>query len=332
MMKDRRTDIIQLSDPVDFKQADSLIQESEYSPYQYLAGIKNTDLKGYVLFKLGEFTKDDSTKSFAVHENGIMCGLATLKPLPWDEQIFKLKMATVPLLLTQGNYDEKKGSAIKLIGQIMDECQAISLEHLSVRIDSRDMAAVHALEESGFKLMDILVYLLSDLKNFAPGQIEAHFTLRESREEDIEDVVDIARVGFHDYTDRFHIDPQLDQQYCDDLYAEWARNSCRGNADKVFVAEKDDKIIGFTTAKLHRDAAEYANLRLGEIEFGSVHPEFQGLGVFSSLMKHSMNWLKRRADMTLAKTLINNFDVQRTCQKLGFKLTQTQCTFHKSFA
>jgi GNAT superfamily N-acetyltransferase len=120
-------------------------------------------------------------------------------------------------------------------------------------------------------------------------------------------------------------------QLCDELYTEWARNSCHGYADKVFVAEKKDKIIGFTTARVHGDAKKHANLRLGEVEFGCVHPEFQGLGVFSSLMNYCMNWLKDRADVVLAKTLINNFFVQITCQKLGFELAQTQCTFHKSF-
>jgi RimJ/RimL family protein N-acetyltransferase len=332
MTDEMTTDTPQLLSPDNLGIVASLIEESEYGSYHYLAKIKDADVKRLTLFKLKELSKDDHTQFFAIHDRGKPTGLASLKSLPWDEQIFKMKMATVPHLLSLGNYSEKKAVAATLISRLIEECHASGIKHLSARIDSRDMAAIHALEENGFKLMDILTFNLLDMNIIPHKKIEAPYVVREFRNEDIDGIMEVARLGFTDYIDRFHIDPDFSRQDSDRLYMEWAKNSCLGYADNVFIAAKDHQIIGFITAKIHRDAEEYLKLRLGEIELVVIPPESRGLGVFPNLVDGCMNWLKLQADMTLAKTLIDNFQVQRICQKLGFKLAQTQCTFHKGFA
>jgi RimJ/RimL family protein N-acetyltransferase len=328
---DMKTEAPQLLDPQEIELAAPLIRASEFGPYQYLKLIKNADYKGYTFFKLRELGDDDQTQFYVVPGNGNIGGLASLKSLPWDEQIFKMKMATIPHLLTSGSYEEQNRIASKLICKIIEECQSREIKHISVRIDNREMAAIHALEENGFKLMDILTYNLLDMNIVPHKTITAPYILREFQSEDIDDIMEVARQGFTDYVDRFHLDPGFSHSHSDDLYAEWARNSCLGYADNVFVAEKDKTIIGFITAKIHRDVEEYTKLRLGEIPLVVIPPESRRLGFFPNLVDCCMNWLKHHADMTLAKTLINNFQVQRICQNLGFKLAQTQCTFHKRF-
>lgn len=332
MTNEMNSDTPQFLSPEGLGTAAVLIGKLEFGPYHYLDKIKSADVNGFTFFKLRELSKDELTKCFVVHGDGKMTGLASLKSLPWDEQIFKINMATIPHLYSLGNYSEKKAVTAKLISRLAEECHASEIKHVSARIDSRDMATIHALEENGFKLMDILTYNLLDMNIIPQKQIEAPYVVRDFRSEDIEGIMEVARQGFTDYIDRFHIDPVFSQQDSDRLYTEWARNSCLGYADNVFVAEKDGQIIGFITAKIHRDAEEFTKLRLGEIELVVIPPESRGLGVFPNLVDCCMNWLKRHADMTLAKTLIDNFQVQRICQKLGFKLAQTQCTFHKSFA
>lgn len=308
-----------------------MIKAAEYGPYHYLAGMKNADVTGYTFFKLEEQPKDGVTQYFTILENGQMHGLASLKSLPWDEKIFRMKMATIPYLVAQGNYRRKKDIISMLISGIMEDCHTSGIRHVSARIDSRDMPAIHALEENGFKLMDILTYNLLDMDMISHKLVRAPYILREHQKEDIEEIMEVARYGFSDYIDRFHIDPGISHEHSDTLYAEWARNSCLGYADNVFIAQKDSKIIGFITAKIHKDVTPYAKSKLGEIQLGGIFPESRRLGVFTNLVDCCLNWLKGRADMTLAKTSIDNFGVQRVCQKLGFKLAQTQCTFHKSF-
>ena len=326
-----KTDTPQLLSPEELCSATALIEETEYGPCHYLAKIKDADVNGFTFFKLRELSKDNLTKFYAIHWDGKMRGLASLKSLPWDEQIFKMKMATIPHLFSLGNYSEKKTIASGLISRLTEECRVSGIKHVSAKIDSRDMATIHALEENGFKLMDILTHILCDMNIFRVKPIEAPYVVREFHNEDIKGIMEVARLGFMDYIGRFHIDPEFNHQDSDKFYTIWARNSCLGYADNVFVAEKNSQIIGFITAKIHRDMEDYVKLRLGEIELVVISPESRGMGVYPNLADCCMNWLKRHADMTLAKTLIDNFQVQRVCQKLGFKLAQTQCTFHKSF-
>ena len=73
----------------------------------FLARAKNADSKGYTFHKLTEAYKDNLSRIYVVPENEKLAGLASLKSLPWDEQIFKLKMASVPLLLAKGQYVKK---------------------------------------------------------------------------------------------------------------------------------------------------------------------------------------------------------------------------------
>lgn len=323
--------VAQLVNQEDLENIAPLIRGTNYTPYLFLEKIKDVDSKGYTLLKLQETFQHDLSKIFVAQRDSQIDGLASLKLLPWDENIFKIKMATIPHLLSAGDYKRKKEISSRLLSRIMEACTELRIEHISARIDSQDMASIHALEEFGFQLMDILTYFVTDMHTYSIKQIKTSLHLREFKKTDIEDVMEVARHGFRDYSDRFHVDPHLESQHCDNLYAEWAQNSCLGYADKVFVAEKDKAVIGFITARIHKDVENFATVRLGEMELVVVSQKARHglMGVFPHLVDFCMNWFKKNADFVLGKTLINNIQVQQKLQKNGFKLAQTQCTFHK---
>lgn len=317
-----------LLDLKDLKVTESLIEETKCHPFQYLEKIRDVSIQSYTIFTLSEIFKDGLGKIYVIPQDGGISGLITWKLLPWDEQIFKIKMATIPHLLSAGDYKDKFSISTILSERVLKDCRDSGVKHLSVRIDSRDTATIHALEECGFRLMDVLIIDVIETRLSELKELSSAFQIRKFREEDVREIVEIARRGFKNYIDRFHLDPILEQQHCDTLYAEWARNSCRGYADEVFVAESEEKVLGFNTIKFHKDVEKFTQIRVGEYELVATHPEARRLGVFPNIVDHAWNFLVSNADVIMAKTLASNFRVLRSNRENKMNTVQSQLTFH----
>ena len=120
-------------------------------------------------------------------------------------------------------------------------------QHLTLRIPSNDKITANSAFRFGFKLCDTLVEWLFLLKsNFLP-EMNYKVDIRECSEEDLPSIKHIAKSSF--VIDRFHSDPNLDNDLCDLYYEKWIENSYYGFAEKVFVAVYNNDVVGFITIK-----------------------------------------------------------------------------------
>lgn len=98
---------------------------------------------------------------------------------------------------------------------------------------------------------------------------------RPATPDDAEVVAEIARVAF--MVDRWHADPSIPNDKADAFKAAWARNAVLGRADRVFVAEREGRVIGFN-AVMSRDTVLV-------IDLIAVSPGNQGLGFGRALIE-----------------------------------------------
>ena len=310
-----------------------LMAAYEYMPYHCFSGLRNEQLSDFVLEELHAYLESpESNYGYLAREGADAVGLAVLRLLPWDKRIFKKEMAAVDYLMALGSYAEKVSVLSSLLSRVDNKCRDLKIEHLSIKVDTADLSCIHALEKAGFRLMDTLVTYCFDFDKSALGARDYPYAIREQAQEDTEPIVALARLSFQEYIDRFHLDPTLDNQDCDELYGEWARNSCLGVvADRVSVVEDDAEILGFATSKLHRKVNRFTDRRIGEIVLVCVSPKVRGGGVYTSFIHEGLCFLHNRVDFVQVVTQINNTHVQRAWNNLGFRLIGSRSTFHKWF-
>jgi ribosomal protein S18 acetylase RimI-like enzyme len=111
---------------------------------------------------------------------------------------------------------------------------------VDARIGAGDTAALLALQDKGFRVMDVSVQLVRP-----PGAMPAAGPdVREARPADAEAVKALAAEAF--VFDRFHCDPAIGHDTASRLKAEWAGNYFTGKrGDGMVVAEDGVGICGF---------------------------------------------------------------------------------------
>ena len=83
-------------------------------------------------------------------------------------------MATIPHLLSVRDYKDKFSISSILSERVLKDCRDSGVKHLSARIDSRDTATIHALEDLGFRLMDVLIIDVIETAQFLYRTFSIH--------------------------------------------------------------------------------------------------------------------------------------------------------------
>jgi GNAT superfamily N-acetyltransferase len=183
------------------------------------------------------------------------------------------------------------------------------------------ISSVHALEEAGFRTMDAHITLVFEHSKQSILDYKDSCTIRDYKASDENKLIGIARDAFTKTPDRFHADPNLPADRKNEVYAEWIRNSCSGQlADYVVVAELNGEPVGYATAKFHGDHGGLSNTKTGTLVVGAVAPSAQRKGIIISLEIACLKWLNaKNTDVSCVGTQVNNYAVQRTFVRLGFR-------------
>jgi len=311
-------------------QIEDLITHFQFKPFYYY-NIDNLKLSKYFLYSL---KKEDAI--LTVKKNKKILGAAILVDLPWDSNLFGIKMAKISYVLTKKTAPFPMDIVDRLISAVLDLCKERNIQHISCHVDSKNTFFIHRLEEKGFHLMDTMVIYSISLKDqdMETEVTNQSFIERKAEKKDLSEMQELAGKAFINpniFLSRFYIDPLL-RKNAGKLYREWLKNSLMGEqADIVFIAESDNKPIGFITCLLpEKKSVEILNKRIGTIPLNATSSEFRGQGVYNQLLKHSLNWFRKQdVDFVEIKTQIITLPVQRAWQKLGGTLVSSYHTLHK---
>lgn len=219
-----------------------------------------------------------------------------------------------------------RGAREEDIPGIVEWCARSDVRLLIAR--SGRIEAVHAMEEVGFRLMDVLVYyhFLFDRKPIPPRS--GSVSVRLCRiPEDLEHVVEIAAASFAGYFGHYHNDPRLPKNGCDEGYVDWARKSCldKNIAQEVFVAEVDGRIVAFGAMRLREPSVVEGSL-------SAVRPDAQRRGIYRELTIARLQWYRERGmSKMVSSTQVSNYAVQKVLQRVGFEICDSVYTLHRWF-
>lgn len=243
----------------------------------------------------------------------------------FNSEHFGFQMGNMSVKLTDGAINAEAVEEAITAG--LEDARREGFRHLTCKMDTAFKPAVFALQKQEFLLVDTLMTYYFDLRKGTYPEITHRCELGDCREEDVPRLKEIAKASFT--FDRFHSDPVLPNELCDQYYEKWFENSWRGYADKIVVGYVDGVPVGFATAKYSKEEP-YVHFVLA-----AVAAEARGNGVFSSIRWAEMQWAAKLAQENpqiqgvMDGTQINNLAVQRTWIKFGFTIQGSQYVFQR---
>jgi GNAT superfamily N-acetyltransferase len=209
---------------------------------------------------------------------------------------------------------------------IVEKCQSLGVEMLTLRVPTNKIALVQALEALEFRTMDCLVYYECATETSVPTKIST-VKIRPATIDDSPAVAEIARICFADYFSHYHADLRLDRVKVSEAYIDWAQRSCTDPeaGSCVFLPLVGGTVAGFIVLRQNSSTE-------GEGVLNAVHPQFAGAGIYGQLITHSKNWCRNNGMKRMViSTQIENLKVQRSWSNRGFRLYKSYYTLHRWF-
>lgn len=214
--------------------------------------------------------------------------------------------------------------------ELVTRSDAEGLQHLSARVDSREMPVIQAFEAVGFQFVDAILRFSLDLSRW-PGapSLPSGVTLRDATEADIEPLADLSARGF--IYDRFHNDPSLPPGVADRVHAAWLVNAIQGRTGSgVLMAEVDGRSAGFFILALDAEAGDVIGTTIGTLVLISVDRTLRRRGVALALSLGAVDWLRDRgATRFEVGTQLANVPAASVYLKAGFRLVQTSVSLRR---
>jgi GNAT superfamily N-acetyltransferase len=304
-----------------------LVSDWSFKPYRW-APVSQEAIDAFALSRLrATVARPNVWTSVTRGDDGRIRGLATLEWLSWDSRMLGVSAARLALVVI-GDYVSRRQACEALLDAALSEARARKHEHLSVRVDAGDDAAIHALEAGGLLSVDALLTFDRSVSAGPKTVVASDPTLRDAREEDVSAIESIAAESFVD--GRFHADPSIPAAVARSIYREWA-TACfrRDAADEVIVAVgKSGRVEGFVACRMLPDTGMPLGRLTASIVLIATALVARGRGVGRQLVNGAVEWAGGRSAVTMqVGTQTRNTAAARLYEQCGFRLASGSQSF-----
>lgn len=189
-----------------------------------------------------------------------------------------------------------------------------------------DIAAAARLSGHGFYIVDTNVTLdatPAEVRRAAAARRNSNVSVRTLSAADADEVLRIAGSCFR-YT-RFHLDPAIPRDVADAVKREWIRSYVeRRRGDRLFVALREGKPVGFLAAMLTADRSPAAI-----IDLVGVDTPAQQTGVGVALVDAFAAAFEGGCERLAVGTQAANVPSLRLYAALGFSVCRTAYVLHR---
>lgn len=301
-----------------------LLRSSSALPYDYYPEVTAEERLEYALRQTMSSVESPSARC-AVIDHEDRQGLAVTVPLAWDSDVLGVPAGRVTVFMFSGVDQE---ATIKVSGElacsVRGQIDELSLQHVSVRLDARELLAAQTLERAGFEIVDGILKFSHPLDGdpLAPTELSG-IKIREATEADIPRLRELAEAGF--VYDRFHNDPRLSKTTSDRLHGIWTENAVRGKTGAgVLVGEVDGEVGGFFILAEDKLAKDVFGKSVGTLVLITVGKAYRRRGLAKALSRESLRWLQARGNRWgEVGTQLANTPASSVYLAAGFRMAQT---------
>jgi len=199
----------------------------------------------------------------------------------------------------------------------LTQAQARRYQHLIVRVPAEDLPSIWAVEQAGFRLVDLGVdstFTFTATPLPAPPSID----IRPARSADLSTMRELAADAFR--LSRFSADPFFSVEQVKDFHREWVKNLYDGLAQAVLVCELDGVLAGFVSCAMSGDE--------GRIPLIATQHGYRRRGVGRGLVSAALGWFAAAsARVAHVKTQSVNYPALALYHRAGFAISKSELTF-----
>lgn len=323
-----RTQIEQITSQKDIEKIKHLIKDYPFKPYYFLKQLKDVDVDRLFERQLSKFFLDRNNFILAAKKGNSYAGFMVLEKQVWDSSFFGFSCYKIENIFVRGSDRDQIDIKKKLLESAFCLCKRKKIIHLNVKIESQDNTSMFALESSGFYLVSTMLRLA-----YFTSQARPHFKqigrIRSYKVRDLKFLRKIARKSMS--YDHFHSDPNFSKETSDNVYVSLIENCCNGVlADRVFVSEIKNKVVGYVACKIYHDLNKILPIRIGYIRHLAVLQP-QGFGCGPGLQEYALNWFQDKVDIVESATTIQNLPIIKISIKSNMNIISSYLRFSKWF-
>jgi ribosomal protein S18 acetylase RimI-like enzyme len=291
------------------------IQPAEKELLGELAKVSSGEQRQAILVALAE-----NTHPWSLAQNGRLAALASWRPLPWDSEVLQCPSGAVGGLWAEGvDHLEQLDRLEEVLFACVRDAEENDIRFLSLRLPEEAVAAIHAAEGIGFRLIESFLTFRCSTENPPPPDPR----VRLARPEEAEAVADLAFRAF--LYNRFLSDPLVPEEHARYSRREWVRNAFKGRAEAIYVVENEAHIVGFLLLK-PRTLAN--GEKAGVIDLIAVAPEHSGRGLGSALVGQALRYYHGKAQFVEVSTQAKNIPSVALYTRNGFRLYSSEVSLH----
>jgi ribosomal protein S18 acetylase RimI-like enzyme len=322
---------------IDLKQQDprmwqeTLLRGYAYGPFSWIRKLDEQSRRALLCRDLKRSFEHSHSALLGVSEEPrVIRGFVQLERLDWDSRHFGFDVWAIKHLGLWGPKETDLAAGRTLVEAAVSQAQAAGAVTIHTRIPLDNISGIHALEATGFRVMEVQSLWLFDLTRQAVPQPQSGHVVRALRPDDADEAIALARGAYTDTPDRFHADQHLPLTAADALYADWIRNCTTGEeADYMMVVEAGGHVVGFGTLRYWDDHGGACNVRIGQLLLGAVDPAYREQNINVDVMAGMLRWLKDAgSDLAFVGTQANNISSLISMTKLGWRPVHSALGLH----
>lgn len=302
----------------------------EFSEYRFLSDYM---LKENFLQKSLKILENENSLSFTLLSGKNITALINCVKDEFDSEMFGFPCYRISDLIVLSKDFETSKKVVSALILTLEKTlgETSSSFYMAHSLNNNTPESDHlfnSLTNAGFYYIHTLLTFSSikqtfDTRTYYP---EENIKIRTATLEDVEAVSNLALKSFR-YS-RFHLDPFLDNKKAGILLKTSAENSIKkGFVDIMFVAERNGNVAGYYSAKKNYNPS--FEKTIGNAVISAVDSEHRGVGIFSKMDSHLLNWFAGQTDFAEMGTYLANYPVHKTWINKGLSLTRGMHQFSK---
>ncbi|HEY4087012.1 MAG TPA: GNAT family N-acetyltransferase [Bryobacteraceae bacterium] len=300
----------------------------QYTPWHQIA--TSDRVEALVNLRMHNLLMRESTHRICTRNDFEIAGLACWTELAWDSEQFGFPAARLDLLVASGARSEAAVVKRDLVSEAVLACSNRGICHIAARVDAADLTSIEALRRNNFDLIDGIQTFSLQIPAATKFNTESlPFNLRLYRESDLPQVRELARTAY--IHDRFHADSALDTETADRVNETWVVNSCLGHiADAVIIASAGDRVLGYVTCRIDKEATRVLGIGCGEIGMVATAATARKSGVASAATLAALEWFSLQGvSFVEVGTQLRNIAAARLYERCGFRLAAANLTWRR---
>lgn len=287
-----------------------------------------------VLRSAFDYAVDSSTRAWWIRREDRLQALAGWRFLPWDSQVLGCPSGSVGGLWAEGCYAEQYHRLETVLKACIADAEDHGVQFLSARLPENAIAALHAVEAVGFRIIESFLTFGRKTAGEIPfvrstcsrnGETRdggSDFHVRLVQPDEMEAVASIAYRAFQSF--RLRVDPQIPESRARHSRREWVRNGFKGRAEAIYIAESENHLAGFVLLRSKVDME-----KVGEIELIAVDPAFHGKGIGKALVAEAIRHYQEKTSKIQVGTQAKNLRAVGLYTRMGFAVVRSELSFHR---